>query len=115
MKKILVVDDNKALNFIMTSIFKRNNYKVDSALTGNEGIEFLNNNDYDVLVTDLNLPDLIGLELISIIKDKPIIKILVAAYLEENIIKKIKELDVILIEKPFNNQELLNTIESRLG
>jgi DNA-binding response OmpR family regulator len=114
MKRILVVDDNKALNFIMTSIFRRDNYKVDSAFTGSEGIEFLENNDYDVLVTDMNLPDIIGLELILKIKDKPIVKILVAAYLEKQMIDRVRNLDAVFIEKPFNNQELLSAVGSRL-
>jgi len=115
MNKILVIDDNKALNFIIKSIFKKNNFAVDFAYNGLDGLKLLRENDYDALITDMNLPDISGMEILRSIQELPLVKVLVAAYVDESKLKELKKLNAMIIEKPFSNDDLLETVQSRLG
>lgn len=111
MKTILVIDDNKALNFIISTIFTRENYGVESVYLGLEGLELLEQKEFDVLITDMNLPDISGVEILAKVKDRPMLKLLVAAYCDDDVLKEIKSYDTIFIEKPFKNSELLQTVQ----
>ncbi|MFO7895867.1 MAG: response regulator [Candidatus Cloacimonadales bacterium] len=114
MKKIIVIEDNKSLNFIITAIFKRSNFLVDSVYQGKSALALLEKNSYDALITDMNLPDISGLEILERIKELPIIKVLVAAYCDEDNLRELKMYGATFIEKPFRNSFLLETVLKKL-
>ncbi len=61
--RILVVDDNKDIRRILEDLLKSNNYDVDVAEDGESGLVLLQNNQYDLLITDLGLPGMSGWDL----------------------------------------------------
>jgi len=63
-KKILVVDDENSIRSMLVIAFENKGYQVDSASNGNEAWELMNTNHYDLLTTDLYMPEMNGIELI---------------------------------------------------
>lgn len=62
---ILVVDDDKDICLVLSRFLSKNNYSVNIANTGDEGLKLLRSNDYDLILCDYKLPDLTGVELLQ--------------------------------------------------
>jgi DNA-binding NtrC family response regulator len=62
-RNILVVDDDEMMRSFFVDILKEEGYVVETAVHGKEGLEALNRSDFDLVLTDLRMPDLSGLEL----------------------------------------------------
>lgn len=110
--RILIVEDDKYIqNFISLSL-KTNGYNFDKANTGMEGLSLFYNNNPDIVLLDLGLPDIDGIEVIKLIRDVSDIPILVvSARGQEN--EKISALDAgadDYITKPFHMGELMARI-----
>ena len=70
---LLVVDDEESLRITTAAIFENEGYVVDTASSGDEAIELLNNKDYDLVLTDLHMERGDGLsELIRIRRQAPL-------------------------------------------
>ena len=61
MKRILVVDDDANLREILSVVLSKKDRAVDTAGDGIEAVALLNQNRYDVILSDLNMPGLDGL------------------------------------------------------
>ncbi|MBP7653024.1 sigma-54-dependent Fis family transcriptional regulator [Candidatus Dependentiae bacterium] len=68
MIRILVVDDNKSICEILTETFTDKGYKTESADSGEHAVEFLKSGDFDIVVTDLKMSGVSGLDLLKYIK-----------------------------------------------
>ena len=62
-KTILVVDDDGMMRSFFAAVLKEEGYAVEAAGQGKEGLEALNRSDFDLVLTDLRMPDISGLEL----------------------------------------------------
>lgn len=67
-KKILVVDDEKAIINLLTQAFSRVGYTVRSAQNAKEALELLQNEKINVMFFDLNMPEMDGIELCKKVK-----------------------------------------------
>lgn len=67
-KKILVVDDEKAIINLLTQAFSRVGYTVRSAQNAKEALELLQNEKINVMFFDLNMPEMDGIELCKEVK-----------------------------------------------
>ncbi len=76
---ILIVEDDEIASFLMSDFLKGCGFLVDCVYTITDGISYLKNKKYDLLLLDLNLPDFSGFELISNIKNKVAIPIIVTS------------------------------------
>jgi len=63
--KVLVVEDNKFILSMMQRMFESLNYKVDVAKNAAEAIYLVVNNQYQLIISDIGLPDANGVELIE--------------------------------------------------
>lgn len=63
--KILVVDDEKAVREITQAFLTLNGYEVNTAENGKEAFDELLNNHYDVVITDMQMPLMGGMELLE--------------------------------------------------
>lgn len=63
--KILVVEDDEAINSLLYKILTKEGYCVTSAYSGSEGRMCMSMSDYDLVILDLMLPGLTGEELIE--------------------------------------------------
>lgn len=70
MKKILVVDDDKGIGEVITEYLSANeNYEVTYTSSGTEALKMLNDIGYDLLITDLLMPEVNGIELTEFVFD----------------------------------------------
>ncbi len=68
---VLVVDDNAATRYSVRRVLERHGYRVDEAGTGGAGLEQLATRSYDVLVLDVNLPDMSGFDVVRTLRADP--------------------------------------------
>ncbi len=90
---ILVVDDDKLANDFFRETLTRAGYKVDTAFSGEEAIEKIDNMPYDIMVTDIRMKAMDGIELLekAISVQSDLISIMVTAYgTVENAVKAMK-------------------------
>lgn len=77
MAKILVFDDEPSILLMIKKMLEKAGYEVDMALNGKEGMELLEKNKPDLLITDILMPEKEGLETILELKSKyPELKII---------------------------------------
>ena len=63
-KKILIVEDEASLCEMLVTVLEDEGYHVDSASNGNEALELMSRNEYNLLATDLYMPVMNGFDLI---------------------------------------------------
>jgi DNA-binding NtrC family response regulator len=63
-KNILVVDDDEMMRSFFAAVLKEEGYTVETAGRGEAGLEALNRSDFDLVLTDLRMPDISGLDLL---------------------------------------------------
>lgn len=68
--KLLIIEDEEDLLHVLKKYFIKKGYAVDTANDGLEGFQMYEINDYDLIILDLNLPSLDGLEVLSRIREK---------------------------------------------
>ena len=113
--KILVVEDEKDLNNIITKHLKKNNFSVDGVFDGEEALEYLSYGDYDVIILDVMMPKMNGYEVVKNLranKNETAVLMLTA---RDGIDEKIKGLDLgadDYLVKPFDFRELLARIRA---
>ena len=112
MNKILIIEDDKNIQRLLTLELRHKNYSVSSAYNGEEGIEMFFKNSYDVVLLALMLPKKSGKEVcqeLRKVSDTPIIIITA----KDSILDKVELLDLganDYICKPFAMEELLARI-----
>lgn len=116
MIKILVIEDEKNIRNFITSVLTSQHYQVISAVTGKDGLSQAASQCPDLILLDLGLPDMDGLEVIAQIRGWTSIPIIViSARIQED--DKVQALDLgadDYITKPFGNSELLARIRTAL-
>ena len=115
--KILVVEDEKDLNKIITKYLKKSNYNVDSAYDGEEALDYINVGEYDVIILDIMMPKMNGYDFIKRIRrDKNNVAVLMLTA-KDSLEDKVKGLDLgadDYLVKPFEFDELLARIRAML-
>ncbi len=69
-KKVLVADDDEYNILLFHTILKKWDVEVDLASNGAEALKFLLDNDYDLVLTDVNMPEISGIELVKKVKSE---------------------------------------------
>ena len=65
MPTILIVDDKDSMRNMLTETLTEEGYRVDAADDGQKAIDLVRNKSYDLVLTDLKMPEIDGLELLS--------------------------------------------------
>lgn len=115
--KLLLIEDNKSLSQIISKGLKKCSYAVDSAYDGEEAIESFDVNEYDLIILDLNLPKMDGLDVLKHIRtSNKLVKIIILSARSE-IEDRVKGLDMganDYLIKPFDFKELEARIRTLL-
>lgn len=69
-ERILLIDDEPNIKLLLAKILGLEGFKVDTAENGTEGLGMLQKNDYEIVITDVKLPDINGVTLVKTIKNK---------------------------------------------
>ncbi|WP_445629696.1 response regulator [Nostoc sp. DSM 114167] len=117
---ILVVDDNPDLRTYVSEIFRRNGYHVQTARNGHEGHSRAKEILPSLIVTDLMMPLVSGLEMIQMIRNEETLKgtpiiLLTAKVDEETRIEGTEHGADAYLAKPFNDRELLAEVRNLLA
>lgn len=116
-ESILVVEDEEALRELTSELLNEQGYKVFCAENGIEALQCLEDQQIDLILSDIIMPEMDGNQLASIVLDKyPSIKIqLVSGYTDDRQINTVDaNLHQNIINKPYNLQELLKSIRHLL-
>lgn len=112
---ILIIEDDKDINEMLTKLLTNNNYNVLNAYSGTEGV-LVHNDNIDLILLDLMLPGKNGEEIIRELKNKNNVPVIVMSAIQD-IDKKVDLFDLganDYITKPFHNDELLARIKVQL-
>lgn len=116
--KVLVVEDSSIMRSLISSTIEEiPGTKAVEAKNGFEALRILPKDRYDLIITDINMPDINGLEIINFVKSNPNYKnipiIIVTTEKGEEDIKKGLALGASeYITKPFKPEELRRVVES---
>lgn len=112
--KILIVDDNKKLGKNLSDILEFKNCRTKVVYDGYEAVEAIKNGKFDIVLLDVKMPGMDGIETLKIIK-KIAPKtgvIMITAFADDILYKEeLKNVNLRIIEKPIDVDKLLGTIE----
>ena len=113
--KIMLVEDEKIIRKTLTDILTKEKFQVNSFADGDEAYNsLLNNNYYDVIITDLRLPGLGGMELLTKSKElnpKTVVIVITAYATVETAIEALKLGAYDYLTKPFSPEQLLSILK----
>ncbi len=120
-KNILLVDDEESIRTMLCAVLDNPEYTFAEASNGTEALGIMEGQSFDLIITDVIMPDCDGIELVMTIRKKlPDIKVIVMSgggrvradhYL--NLAEKLGAARV--FEKPFNTAELCETVSTLLA
>jgi len=117
-KRVLVVDDEREIRDVLYELLTLEGFEVKTATNGVMALTELLKDPYDLLITDLNMPQMNGLELVERIhREKLGIPMIMMSSLIAQVSKEyVRERGVsICISKPFRFQEFTDAVKDGLG
>lgn len=116
-EKILVVDDEKAICTITTKILDEYGYHCDMAISADEALSKIKANEFDLMLSDIQMPGKSGLELVAEAKSvRPDMGVVMATVIDEiDVYQTALELDIYgYIVKPIDSFQLLISVSNAL-
>lgn len=113
---ILIVEDEKGISKIIKSYLEKEGYNVFQAFDGKEGLNYFENEEIDLILLDLMIPEISGEDLIKEIRNKSNVPVIMvtAKVNEEDIINGLKLGADDYMTKPFSPKELVQRIKTVL-
>lgn len=115
--KVLLVEDEKLLSKLIAKGLRKHNYAVDCAYDGEEALELYHINQYDLMILDLNLPKIDGLEVLHRIREQDLTLRVLILSARGSVTDKVAGLDSgsnDYLTKPFDFSELEARIRALL-
>lgn len=115
--KILIIDDDKEVRNVLGDILSIAGYDINSFPTGKEGLLSFSETDYDLVFTDLGMPDMTGWEIANSINkiNSKIPVILITGWGDQFGREQLKESGIdLIISKPFDREDLLKIVKQSL-
>lgn len=117
MEKILIIDDNEYIRYTLTELLKESGFDAYAVEDGQKGIDEVKSNSYSLVILDLKLPRMSGMEILNKIREHkyfvPVI-ILTAFGDIKSAVEAIKQGAQDFITKPFDNDAMIMTINKTL-
>jgi DNA-binding response OmpR family regulator len=118
MKRILVVDDEEDILGLLSELLQRWGFEADTVTNGREALERFRGRDFDLVLTDLKMPDMDGLELLRRIREEnPRVPVLMLTGFPtvDSAVQAIQEGAYDYLIKPINPEELRFRIQKALA
>jgi two-component system response regulator PilR (NtrC family) len=116
-EKILVVDDEQSLREVLSIMLKRAGYVVTSVADGEEAIEHLNKEIFDLVITDLRMPKVDGMEVLKAVKSaspETVVLVITAFATADSAVEAMKQGAYDYLTKPFQVDEVQLIIRNAL-
>jgi len=117
-KKVLAIDDEQIVLDSVSQILIDENYEVDVSLSGREGLDWAIERPYDIVLTDIRMPDIGGMRVLRDIKRvKPSLPVLIITgyATTKSAVQAMKLGAADYIEKPFEPEQLLEAVARAIG
>jgi two-component system response regulator PilR (NtrC family) len=109
MEKILVIDDEKSILDLLSVVFEKEGYLVETSLSATRAVEFMGHKDFDLIISDIKMPKMNGMELLKYVKenrpDIPVIMITAYGTIKQAV-EALKAGAMDYVVKPFDVEEL---------
>ncbi|MEC0093375.1 response regulator [Paenibacillus macquariensis] len=116
-KKLLIVDDQNGIRILLTEVFGSEGYDTFQAANGKLALELVVNESPDLVLLDMKIPGMDGLEILKRIKElnTDIKVIMMTAYGELDMIKEATDLGALMhFTKPFDIDEMRVAVNTQL-
>ena len=117
MEKILVVDDEQSLRDVLSIMLKRAGYTVTCVSDGEEAIEQVNKEIFDLVITDLRMPKIDGMEVLKAVKSsspETVVLVITAFATADSAVEAMKQGAYDYLTKPFQVDEVQLIIRNAL-
>ncbi|MCK5913772.1 MAG: sigma-54-dependent Fis family transcriptional regulator, partial [Desulfuromusa sp.] len=115
--KILVVDDENSLREMLSILLQREGYQVENAADGAAALVMIQENNYDLIISDIQMPRMTGIELLRQLReaDNDVTVLMITAFSStEEAVEAMKLGAYDYITKPFKNDEIRLVIKNAL-
>jgi len=112
--QVMIVDDEENIREVLSNYLESMNYSVESAEDGQDALDKFKKGDFDLIISDLLMPNIDGLELLKRIRniDKDVIFLMITGYPSiETAVDAIKKGAYDYITKPFHMEDVKIRIE----
>ncbi|MBS3759325.1 MAG: sigma-54-dependent Fis family transcriptional regulator, partial [Desulfobacterales bacterium] len=118
MANVLIVEDEERMRHLIAMMLKDHGHQIAEASDGEAALTMIEENPYDIVITDIKMPVMDGMELFRTLREKdiqcPFIFITAFATIE-SAVEAMRDGAVDYITKPFEEERLLLTVERTLG
>jgi DNA-binding NtrC family response regulator len=117
-KKALVIDDEQIVLDSVSALLTDEGFEVDVSLHGRQGLDWAIERNYDVVLTDIRMPDIGGMKVLRDVKriNPTLPVIMITGYASvESAVQAMKLGAAEYIEKPFEPEQLLDAVSRALG
>ena len=111
--KIVLVEDNAMIRNALSMVFKNKACCLRVCKNGQQGLQALEEERFDIVICDFRLPDMNGLEFFELMGTRPskILKILISAYGDEKLHSELPRMGVdAFVPKPFSVKQLVHVL-----
>jgi len=115
---ILLVEDDPLLLTVLRELLEFGGHSVVPCRNGREALQQLSMEQIDLVITDLSMPEMDGLELIKVLAfEWPDIKVIAMSGFLNAPVRRLTEMYGVdaLLEKPFSLEEILNVVQASVG
>lgn len=112
--RILVIDDEDVICDACEMVLTEKGHSVDRCVTGKTGLQAIGQGDYDIILLDIKLPDIDGMEILQTVCEKvPLscVVVMTGYATMSNALQAMKLGAVDYLSKPFTDDELISAIE----
>ncbi len=112
--EILLAEDEKSIRITLADDLRDANYKVKTAVDGNEAMQAIEDDIYDIIITDIRMPGPDGLQILKHVKEvRPETEVIIITGVPtyELAVECVKYGAYDFIAKPFSNDELINRLD----
>lgn len=117
-KKLLIIDDEEELREVLVALLEQTNLAITLAANGLEGIQKIETEKFDAILSDEKMPKKTGLEVLKWMREKNIQTpfIMHTGYGHKDMMNEALSLGAYaFIDKPWDEQKLINTVHQALG
>jgi len=117
-KKILVVDDETGIRYLLSDVLSNNGFEVSIAKDGQDSLEQMEANSFDLVITDIQMPRLDGIEMLKRMKKsgrKEKVIIMTGNISDRRLKGKDIPRIITRLEKPFRMDNFLNTVTAAIS
>jgi CheY-like chemotaxis protein len=112
-KRILLLDDDPSMQRLVSTLLKREGFRVDAFLKGNDVIAALERQSYDALLLDLMMPHEGGMTVIRHLREQAperLRNVVVLTASPNSVTANIREEVFAIVQKPFDSEHLIDTM-----